>query len=117
MEISATLVLAIHLGWILWVVFGAFWTRGHPFLTAFHVLSLIWGIVVELTPVPCPLTLAEQFFEQRAEVAIYQGAFLPHLLDRLVYPNLPEVLLVTAGVAICALNLGAYVWRYRKSRM
>jgi hypothetical protein len=33
MELLASLVLAIHLLWILWVINGAFWTRGRPLLT------------------------------------------------------------------------------------
>jgi hypothetical protein len=105
-------VLTIHLLWILWVIFGACWTRRRVVLTAFHVLSLVWGIVVELSPLPCPLTMAEQIFEGKAGLEAYRGAFLPHLLDRLVYPNLPDALLVAVGVAVCAVNLGVYVWRY-----
>ena len=52
-------LLAIHLAWILWVIFGVFWTRGRPWLTAFHLASLGWGILVEIGPWPCPLTLFE----------------------------------------------------------
>jgi hypothetical protein len=116
MQLLASLVLAIHLLWILWVIFGAFWTRGHATLSAFHLLSLIWGIIVELSPLPCPLTLAEQFLEQAAGTGSYHGAFLTHLLDRVVYPNVPEYLLVVVGVVVCLANLGVYGWRYRRWR-
>jgi hypothetical protein len=116
MQLLASVVLAIHLLWILWVIFGAFCTRGRPYLAAVHILSLIWGIVVELSPLPCPLTLAEQFFEQQAGVGTYRGAFLTHCLDKLVYPDLPESALVVAGVAVCVINLGVYGWRYSKWR-
>ena len=75
MAAMADLVLTIHLLWILWVIFGAFWTRGRIFLTAFHILSLVWGIVVELSPLPCPLTMAEQFFEGKAGAEAYRGGF------------------------------------------
>lgn len=113
MQFLASLVLAIHLLWILWVIFGAFWTRGRPLLTAFHILSLVWGIAVELLPLPCPLTITEQLFEQKAGAEGYRGAFLAHLLDDLVYPNVPEALLVGVGVAVCTINIGLYVRRYR----
>jgi hypothetical protein len=116
MQALATLVLALHLAWILWVVFGALWTRGRVTLSVFHILSLAWGITVELSPWPCPLTLAEQFFEQRAGEAPYHGAFLMYYLDRLVYPDIPETILVAMGVSVCALNLAVYVWRYSKRR-
>lgn len=116
MEVLASVALAIHLLWILWVISGAFFTRGHPLLTAFHILSLTWGIVVELSPLPCPLTLTEQFFEQKAGAQVYQGAFLPHFLERLVYPDISTALLVGLGVAVCILNLGVYGARFWKSR-
>jgi hypothetical protein len=45
MEAMASLALTIHLLWILWVITGAFWTRGRVLLAAFHILSLFWGIV------------------------------------------------------------------------
>jgi hypothetical protein len=115
MEILASLALAIHLLWILWVVFGAFFTGRRPLLTAFHILSLLWGIVVELSPLPCPLTLTEQFFEQKAGEQVYRGAFLPHLFERLVYPDISTAVLVGFGVAICLLNLGVYAVRFWKS--
>ncbi len=116
MQLLASFVLALHLLWILWVIFGAFWTRGRLFLAAFHVLSLLWGIIVELSSLPCPLTLAEQFLEDGARASSYHGAFLMHFLDRLVYPDFPEIVLVVLGVVICSANLGVYVRRYWKSR-
>ncbi|HEX4809510.1 MAG TPA: DUF2784 domain-containing protein [Bryobacteraceae bacterium] len=116
MNVLASAVLTIHLVWILWVIFGAFWTRGRPLLAAFHILSLLWGIVVEVSPLPCPLTIAEQFFEQKAGAAAYHGAFVSHFLDRLVYPDIPEATLVGMGLAVCGINLGVYIWRFRKVR-
>jgi Protein of Unknown function (DUF2784) len=116
MEALAALALAIHLAWILWVVFGALWTRRRPVLSTVHILSLTWGIAVEVSPWPCPLTLAEQFFEQRAGEASYGGGFLMHYLDRLVYPDVPESVLVSIGVSVCAVNLGVYIWRYWSAR-
>ena len=105
------LILALHLAYLLWVIFGALWTRGRPCWTAAHLLALVWGILVEVGPWPCPLTLAEQFFEARAGVNPYHGSFLLHFLDALVYPNLPYWVITCCGVAVCAFNLGIYIWR------
>jgi len=116
MHFLATVVLTIHLLWIVWVIFGALWTRGHILLAAFHVLSLTWGVIVELSPLDCPLTVAEQFFEQRGGTSSYHGTFLAHYLDRIVYPDLPESVLVVAGVVVCVFNLGIYAWRFRQWR-
>ena len=56
---AAILTLLIHLAWILFVIFGALWTRRRPVWSAIHILALLWGIVVEVSPWPCSLTLAE----------------------------------------------------------
>jgi len=54
----AIAVLFLHGLFILWVIFGALLARGRPMLRWLHVASLIWGILTELLPWPCPLTVA-----------------------------------------------------------
>jgi hypothetical protein len=115
MAIVVILLLALHLIWLALVIFGALWTRGRPVWTALHMLALVWGIVVEVSPWPCPLTLAEEYFEARIGLPSYPGGFLLHYLDAIVYPKLPSWVVTSAGVAVCALNLGIYCWRFRKS--
>jgi hypothetical protein len=112
----AAVMLTLHLSWILWVIFGAIWTRGKRLLAGLHVGSLLWGVLVELGPWPCPLTLAEQFFETKAGTSVYQGGFLVHYLDLVVYPDLPGWLLTAAGVAVCSGNLAIYALRFSRCR-
>jgi hypothetical protein len=114
--ILADAALVVHALYILWVVFGAIFTRGRPRLAAVHIATIIWGIIAETTPAPCPLTLAENWCEARAGVAPYHGPFLLHCLDATVYPRVPSALLVTVAVAVCLFNLGTYVQRFRKHR-
>jgi hypothetical protein len=113
----AILVVSAHLVWLLLVIFGALWTRGRPLWSAAHILALLWGIVVETGPWPCPLTLAEQYFETRAGAAAFQGSSLLHYLDAIVWPNLPDGTLAIFGVSVCVLNLGIYCWRFRVFRL
>jgi hypothetical protein len=116
MRFVATTILWVHLLWIVAVIFGALFTRGRPVWSALHIASLIWGILVEVLPWPCPLTLVEQHFEVRAGMQAYQGSFLMHYLDRIIYPNLPWWVIGTVGASVCALNLAIYVWRFRAWR-
>ena len=113
MRFLAIAILSIHLLWIAAVIIGAAFTRGRPVWSGLHIASLIWGIVVEVAPVPCPLTLGEQHFERLAGMQAYQGSFLMHYLDKIIYPNLPWWLVATVGAGICVLNLGIYGWRFR----
>lgn len=116
MEALALAVLCLHLAWILWAIAGALWTRGRPWWTAFHVLSLIWGIIVEVGPWPCPLTLAEQWLEMRTGGHTWTGGFLVHYLEAVIYPDLPGWLITAFGVAVCVFNLGIYAERLWKAR-
>jgi hypothetical protein len=111
----AEMVLMVHLGFIVWVILGGVVTRGRRLLAGAHVVSLVYGIVAELGPWPCPLTLAENFFEARGGLVPYQGPFLLHYLDAVVYPNLPPMLLVAGGVGVCVLNLVIYGWRLHRT--
>ncbi len=104
----AVAVLVLHGLFILWVVFGAFVTRSRPILRWLHIGSLVWGILTELLPWPCPLTLLENWFEAKLGVEPYQGGFLLHYLDKLIYPNISQTALTIAGVLVCALNLTFY---------
>jgi hypothetical protein len=108
---AAILVLALHFVWILWVIFGALWTSGRRWLASFHIASLVWGIMVEVGPWPCPLTMAEDFFQGRASLLHDQGGFLQHCISPLVYPNVSVAFLTTCGVAVCVANLVVYTWR------
>ncbi len=104
----AVSVLLLHAVYILWVIFGALLTRSRPILRWLHVASLVWGILTELLPWPCPLTLLENWLERNAGVEPAQGGFLLHYLDKLVYPDISSVMLTTVAVIICALNLAYY---------
>lgn len=117
MLLLAVLILSVHFAWLVLVIFGALWTRRRPAWSALHILALLWGIVVEVSPWPCPLTVAEEYFESRVGRPSYQGSFVLHYLDAIVYPNLPAWVVTSAGVVVCALNLGIYCWRLRKSRV
>src|SRR5438128_4841287 len=94
----ATAVLFLHGLFILWVIFGALLVRSRPILRWLHIASLVWGILTELLPWPCPLTLLENWLEARAGVEPYQGGFLLHYLDRLVYPDISPTVLTVAGI-------------------
>jgi Protein of Unknown function (DUF2784) len=116
----ATVVLFVHLAFILWVIFGALLTRSRPILRWLHITCLAWGILTELLPWPCPLTLLETGLENKAGIEPYQGGFLLHYLDRLVYPEISATVLTVVGVSICVLNLAFYTrqfWSEVRSRL
>ena len=112
----AEVVLFLHGAFIAWVAVGVLFTRNRPVLRWLHIASLSWGIAVELFPWMCPLTLVENWLESRAGVQPYQGGFLLHYLDKLVYPDIPIIWLTVAAVVVCAANLGFYMWQLLRAK-
>src|SRR6202008_953908 len=104
----ASVVLILHALFIVWVVFGALLTRGRLTLRWLHVVSLVWGVLTEVLPWPCPLTLLENWLETKAGVQPYEGGFLLHYLDKVGYPDISETILTVAGVIVCVLNFAFY---------
>jgi hypothetical protein len=108
----ASAVLAIHLIWIVWVICGWLIARNRPVLRWLHFGSLIYGILIEITPWPCPLTVLEQWLESNAGGTAYREPFLVHYLEALVYPDVPERVLVAVAVVICMVNLCFHAKRF-----
>lgn len=119
-RLAADALLVLHLGFVLFLLFGGLlvaWKRGFLLL---HLPAAIWGVVVELADRACPLTDWEVRLRQRAGEAGYQEGFVAHYLLPLLYPDwlsLP-VQYVLAGVVV-AVNLLVYgwvAWRWRRRR-
>jgi Protein of Unknown function (DUF2784) len=104
----ATSVLVVHALFILWVIFGAFLTRSRPKLRWLHFASLVWGMLTELLLWPCPLTWLEDWLESKAGIEPYQGGFLLHYLDKVIYPDISATTLTITAVTICGVNLIIY---------
>lgn len=112
-SVFADAILFLHLVFILWIIFGAAFTRCRPLLRSVHLASVVWGILIEVLPWTCPLTWAENWSKTKAGLAPYQGGFMLHYLDALVYPNISPGLLTGVGVVICLFNLGIYAYRFQ----
>jgi Protein of Unknown function (DUF2784) len=89
---QATAVLFLHALFIVWVTFGAFLARSGLVLRWLHIASVVWGILIEFLPWPRPLTWLENWLEGKAGIHPYQGGFLLHYLDKLVYPDVSGTL-------------------------
>jgi hypothetical protein len=108
-------VLLLHILWCGWVLMGWTVTRRRPVLRSVHIASLIYAIVVESVPwLPCPLTLAETWLEARAGIQPARGPFIVRVLDAVVYPDLPDWLVVAGAVLVCGTILSVYLRRFHR---
>jgi hypothetical protein len=113
--LAAVLVLAFHLAFVLFVVFGAVLVLRRPRLAWLHLPAAAWGVFIEITGRGCPLTLLENLLRLRAGLEGYAGGFLEHYILRLLYPQglTRTVQFVLAGIVL-AINGVLYVWIWRR---
>ena len=113
--LAAVLVLAVHLAFVLFVVFGAGLVLRRPRLAWLHLPAAAWGVFVEVTGRGCPLTLLENLLRLRAGLEGYAGGFLEHYVLWLLYPEglTRTVQFVLAGIVL-ATNGALYAWLWRR---
>ena len=120
-RVLAVAVLALHLGFILFVVAGAALVVRRPRLLPLHLAAVAWGIAVEATGAACPLTALENRLRLLAGTAGYAGGFVDHYLVALIYPaGLTRGMQGLLAAAVLALNAVLYVrilheWRLHRN--
>ncbi|MBD8528489.1 DUF2784 domain-containing protein [Massilia sp. CFBP 13647] len=116
---AATLVLLAHLGFVLFVVFGAALVPRWPRLIWLHLPAAAWGIFVEVSGRGCPLTALENLLRLRAGLGGYAGGFIEHHILWLLYPDgLTREIQFMLAALVGAVNLVLYarVWRRRTQK-
>src|SRR5690606_26985415 len=83
----ANLVLAVHLLFILFVVFGGLLVFWKPWFAWVHVPVAVYGILIEWIGWVCPLTPLENRLRDKAGQATYHGGFVEEYLLPLIYPE------------------------------
>lgn len=114
--LAADLLVLIHLGFILFVVFGGFLIRKYRWFIYLHLPTVTWGVIVEFTGWICPLTPWEQRLRSAGGEAGYDGSFIEHYLVPVIYPEqLTPQLQYGLGVFVILINLLAYGLLIRKN--
>ncbi|WP_329073055.1 DUF2784 domain-containing protein [Amycolatopsis sp. NBC_01480] len=111
----ADLTVAVHILALLFIGLGGFLAWRWPKVVFVHVFFAVWGVLVNVTPVPCPLTAAENFFRHQEGLGDLPGGFNAYYLYDTVIPRslLPVVVVVALGLLVFS-YVGAYHrWRHR----
>lgn len=107
---AADLVLLLHLGCILFGLFGGLLTLWWRRAALAHLPLATWIALVALQGWICPLTPLENRLRRMAGEEGYRGGFLDHYLLPLVYPEgLTGETQFLLGVVAIVLNLAIYL--------
>jgi Na+/proline symporter len=116
-RLLADAVLLLHLGFILFVVFGALLVARRRRLLPLHLAAAGWGFFIEASGAVCPLTWVELYLRRLAGDAGYEGGFVDHYLLPLIYPaGLTRELQIWLGIAVLLMNALMYAWIWRRAR-
>jgi hypothetical protein len=112
------LTVAVHFGFLLFVVLGGFLVRRHPWVAIPHLLAAAWGVYVEAMPgMICPLTPLENELSFRAGGAGYEGGFIEHYLVPIIYTEgLTRTMQWALAALVLVVNVVVYAWTWRTVR-
>jgi Protein of Unknown function (DUF2784) len=113
----ADVVVALHFGFVLFVVLGGLavlrWRRA----AGVHLPCAAWGALIEFGGWICPLTPVEKHFRALGHQAGYPESFVEHYITRLMYPaGLTRGMQVAIGVFVIAINLALYWLAFGRHR-
>ena len=109
-RLLADAALILHLGFVLFVLFGGLFVLRRPWIAWIHVPTAVWGVLVEFGGWICPLTPLENSLRERSGLAPYSGDFVEYYLLMLLYPlHLTRLDQVFLGTMVFAVN-GVIYW-------
>ena len=120
--IAADMVLVLHLAFILFAVLGSLLVLWRRYLLLFHLPAMTWAAWIEFRGGICPLTPVENWLRRQGGIAGYQGGFIEHYGELLLYPpGLTRTTQMILGAAVLIINCCLYglllfhIWRNTRS--
>ncbi len=106
----ADLVLLVHALFVAFVALGALLVLRWPRAAWLHVPCALYGAAIEFFGWICPLTPLEASLRRAAGQAGYEGSFLEHYLQPVLYPGNWEQIHLWLGAAVLVGNAALYGW-------
>lgn len=110
------LTTGVHFLALLYIGLGGFLAWIRPKTILVHVFFALWGVAVNVLPLPCPLTVLEDYLRGQRGLEPLPGGFNEYYIYDTIFPR--ELLPVVGfGALLLVLfsYVGAYVrWRGRR---
>lgn len=115
--IFAEIILVLHLAFLLFTVFGGLLMFRWKWIWKFHFPTLVWGFILQVFLLNCPLTTLEKYLRLKASQSTYQGGFIEYYLISILYPSISANSHLILGILLVISNLIIYLLvfaRYKK---
>lgn len=103
-RLVADAVMLVHFAFILFVAVGALLAWRWPRMVWAHLPALAWGIGTVTIGLPCPLTSLEKALDRRADGGAYDGGFIDHYVEGVVYPDEYSAILRALAAVVVAIG-------------
>jgi hypothetical protein len=108
--VFAWTTVALHAGFVVFVIFGGLALRRWRWLAWLHAPAMAYAILIQTIGWGCPLTDLEKWLRTLAGQQLYAGEFLPHYLWSPIGLTGAEPIVAIGLVAILlAVNLRPYL--------
>ena len=115
-RLAADITVIIHLLWIIFLIFGAFVGRWHLWIKRVHIAGLSFAFVIQILGWYCPLTYLEVWLRSLHDnYPHYDGSFIVHYVEKIVYIKLPENVILIMTVFLVLISASLYLYKPRKS--
>ena len=104
-RLLADLVVVVHLMFIVFVAVGGLLAIKWPRLVPLHLPVVLWAAAIVTIGFTCPLTPLEKHLRGWSGASSYDGGFVDHYLDDVVYPGRYTAL---ARMIVAVLILAGY---------
>ena len=116
-RLIADVVLAVHFGFILFVVLGWLPALRWRWVAWPHLIAATWGALISFAGWYCPLTPLENRFRRLGGESGYSESFIEHYLLPIIYPGaLTREVQIALGFAVVAINVAAYAWMWQRRK-
>jgi len=114
-RVLADVTVAVHIAALLLIGFGGFVAWKWPKFIFLHVFLAIWGVLVNVFPIPCPLTALENHFRHQQGLGDLPGGFNAYYLYDTVFPRSMLPFIAVIGLVVVTISyVGAYQhWKHR----
>ena len=113
----ADIIVIIHLGFVLFAIFGGCVVYRWKKVLVFHLGAVVWAVVVEVLGLSCPLTPLENRFRQMAGQTGYETDFVGRYLMPVLYPEgITRETQILFGFTVLAINVLVYAFLWRRLR-
>ncbi|CRK60526.1 putative membrane protein [Alloactinosynnema sp. L-07] len=111
--VLAGATMVVHFIALLYIGLGGFLAWRWPRSIFLHVFFAAWGVLVNVFPVPCPLTALENHFRRQQGLGDLPGGFNEHYIIGVLFPaDYIHVVAIGALIVLIVSYVGAYLrWR------